>query len=56
MDYRQDEIPKHIKKKRSSVSKSKDKAKHKHEYEDCLLIENNKNPHKATYCKICGKI
>ena len=56
MDYRQDEVPKHIKKKKSSVSKSKEKSKHRHEYIDCLLIENDRKPHKATYCKICGKI
>lgn len=50
------EVPKYIKKKESSVSKSKVKSKHKHEYVDCLLVENNRYPHKATYCKICGKI
>lgn len=50
------EVHKHIKKKESSVSKSKEKSKHKHEYVDCLLIENNRYPHKAKYCKICGKI
>ena len=50
------DIPKYIKKKQSSVSKSKEKSKHKHQYVDCLLIEDNGYPHKATYCKICGKI
>lgn len=50
------EVPKHIKKKESSVSKSKEKSKHKHEYIDCLLIEENGYPRKGTYCKICGKI
>lgn len=50
------EVPKHIKKKESSVSKSEKKSKHKHEYVDCLLIEKDNSPHKATYCKICGKI
>ena len=50
------EVPKHIKKKESSVSKSKVKSKHKHEYVDCLLVENDRYPHKAKYCKICGKI
>ena len=50
------DIPKHIKKKESSVSKSKEKSKHKHEYIDCLLIEENGYPRKGTYCKICGKI
>lgn len=51
------EVPKHIKKKQSSVSKSKAKSKHKHEYIDCLLIDMSRNsPQKATYCKICGKI
>ena len=54
MDY--EEIPKHVKRKRSSVSKSKEKSKHKHEYVDCLLIEDDRKPHKASYCKICGKI
>lgn len=49
------EIPKHRKKKPSSISKSNTKSKHKHEYIECLLIENNR-PHRATYCKICGKI
>ena len=50
------EIPKYIKKKKSSVSKSKVKSKHKHEYVDCLLIKDNDRPYKAKYCKICGKI
>lgn len=50
------EVLKHIKKKQSSVSKSKEKSKHKHEYIDCLLIGDDGKPHKATYCKICGKI
>ena len=50
------EVPKYIKKKESSVSKSKEKSKHKHEYADCLLITGNNYPHKAKYCKICGKI
>ena len=48
-------ISKHRKKKESSTSKSKTKSKHKHEFIDCMLIENGK-PHKATYCRICGKI
>lgn len=56
MENINNEIPKYIKKKESSVSKSKEKSKHKHEYVDCLLVENNRYPHKATYCKICGKI
>lgn len=55
MDF-DNEVPKHIKKKKSSVSKSKEKSRHKHEYIDCLLVEDNRKPHKATYCKICGKI
>lgn len=50
------EIPKHLKKRKSSISKSKEKSKHKHEYVDCLLIEDNKKPYKAMYCKICGKV
>lgn len=49
------EIPKHRKKKNSSVSDSRIKSKHKHEYKDCLIVANER-PLKATYCKICGKI
>ena len=52
----ENDIPKYIKKKESSVSKSKVKSKHKHEYVDCLLITGNNRPYKGTYCKICGKI
>ena len=53
----ENEIPKHRKKKGSSTSKSKEKAKHKHEYVECLLIDREYNrPHRATYCRICGKI
>lgn len=51
-----EEIGKYKKKKESNISKSKRKSKHKHEYKDCLLIDKDKNPHKAKYCKICGKI
>ena len=50
------DIPKYIKKKQSSVSKSKEKSKHKHQYVDCLLIDRNNRPHRSEYCKICGKI
>ncbi|MGN0623189.1 MAG: hypothetical protein ACI4JA_04470 [Oscillospiraceae bacterium] len=50
-----DEIPKYIKKK-SSKSKSANKSDHKHQYEDCLLVDEENHPHKAQYCKICGKI
>ena len=56
MNYYDNEIPKYIKKKESSVSKSKVKSKHKHEYVDCLLVKDNGHPYKAKYCKICGKI
>lgn len=56
MENINNEIPKYIKKKESSVSKSKVKSKHKHEYVDCLLIKDNDRPYKATYCRICGKI
>ena len=56
MENINNEIPKYIKKKESSVSKSKVKSKHKHEYVDCLLVKDNDRPYKATYCKICGKI
>lgn len=55
MDF-DNEVLKHIKKKKLSVSKSKEKSKHRHKYIDCLLIEDDGKPHKATYCKICGKI
>ena len=56
MNFEENEIPKHIKKKKSSVSKSKEKSKHKHVYVDCLLVEEDRKPHKASYCKICGKV
>ena len=55
MDF-DNEVPKHIKKKKSSVSKSKEKSKHKHEYMNCLLIDEDNRPHKAAYCKLCGKV
>lgn len=55
MNQFDNDIPKHIKKKNSSTSKSSVKSKHKHEYVDCLLIKNG-HPHKAEYCKFCGKI
>ena len=55
MNNFENEIAKHIKKKASSTSKAKTKSKHKHEYVNFLLIENGE-PHKAAYCKICGKI
>lgn len=55
MDF-DNEVPKHIKKKKSSISKSREKSKHRHEYVDCLLIVDNKKPYKATYCKFCGKV
>ena len=51
-----DDIPKYRKKRKSSVSNSKEKSKHKHEYEECLLIDKNEHPHRAIYCKVCGKI
>lgn len=56
MDYEEYEIPKYIKKKNSSLSKSKVKSKHKHKYVECLLIEDDRKPCKAAYCKICGKV
>ena len=49
------EIPKYRKKK-PSKSKSASKSNHKHQYEDCLLVDDEKHPHKAEYCIICGKI
>ena len=51
----ENEIPKHRKKKQSSISKSSTKSKHKHEYKEVLLIPTDR-PHWATVCKICGKI
>lgn len=51
-----EEIPKHRKKKQSSVSKAERKSDHKHEYADCLLIDSENRPIKAQYCTICGKI
>ena len=57
MNKLEDDIPKHRKKKESSTSKAKSKSKHKHEYVECLLITgSDKRPHRASYCKICGKI
>lgn len=56
MNYKEDEIPKYKKKKESSTSRSKEKSKHKHEYIDCLLIDEDRRPHKGTYCKFCGRI
>lgn len=55
MNNLDNETPKHRKKKKSSTSKSNTKSRHKHEYVECLLIH-HKHPHRATYCKICGKI
>ena len=49
------EIPKYRKKK-PSKSKSASKSDHKHQYNDCLLVDDEKHPHKAEYCIICGKI
>ena len=49
------EIPKYRKKK-PSKSKSARKSDHKHQYDDCLLVDDEKHPHKAKYCTICGKI
>lgn len=49
------DIPKHQKKKDSSVSMAKTKSNHKHRYVDCVL-EDEKIHIKAEYCKICGKI
>lgn len=49
------ETPKYRKKK-PSKSKSASKSDHKHQYDDCLLIDEENHPHKAQYCKICGKI
>ena len=49
------EIPKYRKKKLSK-SKSANKSDYKYQYEDCLLVDKENHPHKAEYCKICGKI
>ena len=57
MDYEESEIPKYIKRKKSSLSKSREKSKHKHKYVECLLINDEfGKPYKAAYCKICGKV
>lgn len=58
MNNNYEDIPKHRKKKESSISKSNSKSKHKHDYsKECLLITgDNERPHYATYCSICGKI
>lgn len=60
------EIPKHLKKKKSNKSRSKEKADHKHTYELCLIkrVTNVPRPLGSTwtsvsvynYCTICGKI
>ena len=59
----ENEIPKYLKQKESSISKSKRKSKHKHHYEECLIQynfryanENNLMTCLHTYCTICGKI
>lgn len=51
----ENEIPKHKKRKASSVSDSRAKSKHKHQYKDCLLVYEGA-PRRATYCTICGKV
>lgn len=52
---RENEVPLYRKKKESNTSKAKVKSKHPHEYVDCLFVK-GVNPHKGTYCQICGKI
>ena len=49
------DIPKHKKKKASSVSDTKSKSNHKHQYDECLLVAQGK-PRRAKYCTLCGKI
>lgn len=49
------EVPRHKKKKLSSISKSRTKAKHKHRYKECLFNKDGER-HKGKYCTICGKI
>lgn len=51
----ENEIPKHRKKKPSSVSKSFTKSKHKHKYQPGLLICEGR-PHWASVCSVCGKV
>ena len=57
----QQEIPKYIKKKQSSVSKVKKKSSHKHNYVECIFeytIGNDKDLccSRGWYCSNCGKI
>lgn len=60
MTYIEQEIPKHKKKKPSSVSKSEYKSKHKHEYVEAVCIMpsyyNKEMVNIISYCKKCGKI
>ena len=55
------EVPKHKKKRPSSVSKAKRKANHLHNMEKGLLVLSDINESKpvamvCNYCTICGKI
>ena len=50
-----DDAPKYMKRRASNKSDAREKSKHRHIYTDCLLVEDG-HPHKATYCKLCGKI
>ena len=52
----EDEIPKHIKRKKSNVSSSKSKSNHKHTYVNALFINADEKVYKGRYCSICGKI
>ena len=51
----ENDVPKHKKKKKSSVSMANIKSNHKHEYVDCMLMD-KKLYLKAQYCTLCGKI
>lgn len=52
----EDEIPKYIKRKKSSMSSSKSKSNHKHIYVNALFINLDEKVYKGRYCSICGKI
>ena len=62
MNNFENEIPRHMKKKDSNVSKSKEKSKHKHEYKECFLKYKFKRTDEkyftslGAYCSICGKL
>lgn len=62
MDNQYDnDAPKYLKQKESSVSKANKKSKHKHQYAECLIKYKWKGDDEIrtclrSYCLICGKI